>query len=67
MIEKSLIYRVSVKLSLPERPTDKRQEELATALVDALHRAGAVFYVDDDNEMVKIEYVKQLDRVGRMQ
>jgi len=67
MIEKSLIYSISVKFTTAERPTDKRKEELAGALIESLRRAGVTFFIDDDNEMVKFEYVKQLERGGRMQ
>ena len=67
MIDRSLVYSIGVKFTAPERPTAERQERLASAIVEALRREGVVFFVEDDNELVNIKYVKTIERSGRMQ
>lgn len=67
MIERRLVYSISVQLSLAERPTKKQQDALALAVIEALQREGVAFYVGEDNEMVKFQYVKTLESVTRLQ
>jgi len=66
MIERLQVYRFAVEISTPVRLTEERQEELAAAMLEALRLAGASFWLDDgDNQLIKVEYVKAVDRVRR--
>lgn len=66
MIERLQVYRFAVEISTPVRLTEERQEELSSAVLEALRLAGASFWLDDDdNQLIKVEYVKAVDRVQR--
>lgn len=66
MIERLQVYRFAVEISTPVRLTEERQEELAAAMLEALRLAGASFWLDDgDNQLIKVEYVKAVERVQR--
>lgn len=66
MIERLQVYRLAVEISTPVRLTEERQNELAAAVLEALRLAGASFWLDDDdNQLIKTEYVKTVDRVQR--
>ena len=68
MIERLQVYRFAVEISTPVRLTEERQEELSSAVLEALRLAGASFWMEDDsNELIKIDYAKTVDRVQRYQ
>lgn len=68
MIERRMIYRLSLDMSTPVRLTEERQEELAAAVLEALRVLGVSFWMEDDsNQLMKIDYVKTEEMIRRMQ
>ena len=68
MIERLQVYRLAVDISTPVRLSEERQEELSSAVLEALRFAGVSFWMEDDsNELIKIDYAKTVDRVQRYQ
>ena len=68
MIERLQVYRFAVEISTPVRLTEERQEELSSAVLEALRLLGVSFWMEDDsNELIKIDYAKTVDRVQRYQ
>lgn len=68
MIERLQVYRLSVDISTPVRLSEERQDELGAAVLEALRLLGVSFWLDDDdNQLIKIDYAKTVDRVRRMQ
>lgn len=68
MIERLQVYRLAVNISTPIRLSEERQNELAAAVLEALRVLDVSFWLDDgDNELIKIDYAKTVDRVQRYQ
>ena len=63
-----MIYRLSLDMSTSVRLTEERQNELAAAVLESLRVLGVAFWMDDDdNQLIKVDYIKTEEMIRRMQ